>query len=426
MAGRDMIVMSIRELKRLKAVQAVIDKQRTQKVAASMLGMSDRQVRRLVKVIRENGDRGIIHGLRGRPSNRRLPEEMRGRVLSLYQERYPDFGPTLATEKLFERDGITISDETLRTWLIEAGLWKKRRKRSAFRQWRARKECFGEMVQMDGSHHDWLEGRGPELVLMGSIDDATNTTYGRFHDYEGTLPAMDMFKGYVEKYGLPMSAYVDCHTTYKSSKKLTEWDEVTGIESLSQFERALKELGVEVIHASSPQAKGRVERLFGVLQDRLVKEMRLRGIKTKEEANVFLEEYLPRYNKRFGVCPAHEADVHVKLPRSVDLDEYLCIKTERTIRNDNTIALDGRLYQIEEPGGKKVVVQERLDGSLRMIRKGMALKYKEITERPKKAVALPNSDLRVYTRPPKPSQNHPWRKRWQTRHPQPQQGMSTL
>jgi hypothetical protein len=389
-----------------------------------MLGLSGRQVRRLVKVIREQGDRGIIHGLRGRPSNRRLPEEMRGRVLSLYQERYPDFGPTLAMEKLFECDGITISDETLRTWLIEAGLWKKRRKRSAFRRWRPRKECFGEMIQMDGSHHDWLEGRGPELVLMGSIDDATNTTYGRFHDYEGTLPAMDIFKGYVEKYGLPMSAYVDCHTTYKSSKKLTEWDEVEGIESLSQFERALKELGVEVIHALSPQAKGRVERLFGVLQDRLVKEMRLRWIRTKEEANAFLEEYLPRHNERFNVCPAHEADVHVKLPRHVDLDEYLCIKTERTIRNDNTIALDGRLYQIEELGGKKVVVQERLDGSLRMISKGAALKYKEITERPKKAAALPKSDLRVYTRPPKPSKDHPWRKRWQIRNSAPQQGTS--
>jgi transposase len=424
MVGKDMIVMSIREVKCLKAVQTVIDKRITQKVAASMLGLSGRQVRRLVKVIREQGDRGIIHGLRGRPSNRRLPEEMRGRVLSLYQERYPDFGPTLAMEKLFECDGITISDETLRTWLIEAGLWKKRRKRSVFRRWRPRKECFGEMIQMDGSHHDWLEGRGPELVLMGSIDDATNTTYGRFHDYEGTLPAMDSFKGYVEKYGLPMSVYLDRHTTYKSPRKLTEWDEVEGIESLSQFERALKELGVEVIHALSPQAKGRVERLFGVLQDRLVKEMRLRGIRTKEEANAFLEEYLPRHNERFNVCPAHEADVHVKLPRHVDLDEYLCIKTERTIRNDNTIALDGRLYQIEELGDKKVVVQERLDGSLRMISKGAALKYKEITERPKKAAALPKSNLRVYTRPPKPSKDHPWRKRWQIRNSAPQQGTS--
>lgn len=423
MAGRDMIVMSIREVKRLKAVQTVIDKQITQKVAASMLGLSGRQVRRLVKVIREQGDRGIIHGLRGRPSNRRLPEEMRGRVLSLYQERYSDFGPTFAMEKLLECDGIAISDETLRTWLIEAGLWKKRRKRSAFRQWRARKECFGEMLQMDGSHHDWLEGRGPELVLMGSIDDATNTTYGRFHDYEGTLPAMDMFKGYVEKYGLPMSVYLDRHMTYKSSKKLTEWDEVKRIESLSQFERALKELGIEVIHALSPQAKGRVERLFGVLQDRLVKEMRLRGISTKEEANAFLEEYLPRYNERFKVCPANETDVHVKLPNQVDLNRYLCIKTERTIRNDNTIALDGRLYQIEERGGKKAVVEERLDGSLRIISRGVSLNYREITERPKKEV-VPKTDTRVFNRPPKPAKDHPWKKSWKNWMPARQQRAS--
>jgi transposase len=424
MTGRDMIVMSLREVRRLKAVQTALDKQITQKDAASLLGLSERQVQRLVKVIREKGERGIIHGLRGLPSNRRLPAEMRGRVLSLYQERYPDFGPTLAVEKLLACDGIRISDETLRTWLSEAGLWKKRRKRSAFRQWRARKECFGEMLQMDGSHHDWLEGRGPELVLMGCIDDATNIAYGRFHDYEGTLPVMDIFERYVEKYGLPMKAYVDCHTTYKASKQITEWDEVEGIESLSQFERAMKELGVEVIHASSPQAKGRVERLFGVLQDRLVKEMRLRGISTKEEANAFLEEYWPRHNERFKVCPAHEADVHVKLPPDVDLNEYLCIKTQRTIRNDNTVALAGKLYQIEKPGGKKVVVQERLDGSLRMISKGTALKYKEITERPKKAT-LPKTDLRAYTRPPKPSKDHPWRKRWQTRNPAPRQEAPT-
>ena len=412
MARRDMIVMSLEEVRRLKTVQSAKEKHITQKTAASMIGLSERQVRRMVKAVREQGDNGIIHALRGRPSNRRLPEEMRERVLAFYQERYPDFGPTLATEKLFECDGIRISDETLRMWLIEAGIWKKRRKRSAYRQWRRRRECFGEMLQMDGSHHDWLEGRGPELVLMGSIDDATNTTYGRFHDYEGTLPAMDSFQGYVKKYGLPMSIYVDRHTTYKSSKKLTEWDEIEGVKTLSQFERALMELGVEVIHAQSPQAKGRIERLFGVFQDRLVKEMRLRSIATKDQANEFLEEYLSRYNERFRVCPANETDVHVPLPRSIDLDSYLCIKRERTIRKDNTIALDGRLYQLEQRGGKKVVVEERLDGSLRMISKGVSLKYREITERPQKEV-VPKTDTRVFNRPPKPAKDHPWNRSWQ-------------
>jgi hypothetical protein len=388
-----------------------------------MLGLSERQVRRLVKDVRDQGDRGVIHGLRGRASNRRIPEAIRERTISLYQARYPDFGPTLATEKLMECDGLKVSDETLRRWLIEAGFWKKRRKRSGWRQWRPRKECFGQMVQMDGSHHDWLEGRGPKLVLMAYIDDATNTIYGRFYDYEGTLPAMDSFTGYVRKYGLPMSVYLDRHTTYKSPKKLTEWEEVEGIESLSQFERALKELGVEVIHALSPQAKGRIERLFGVLQDRLVKEMRLEGIMTKEQANAFLKEYLPRYNERFGVCPANEADAHVKLPSQVDLNRYLCIKTERTIRKDNTIALDGKLYQIEERGSKKVVVEERLDGSLHVISKGVSLRYREITERPKKEV-VPKTDAREFNRPLKPAKDHPWKRSWKNWMPAHQQRVS--
>ena len=423
MAGRGIIIMSIREVRRLKAVQSAIDGHVTQKTTAAMLGLSERQVRRLVKDVRERGDRGVIHALRGRRSNRRIPEETRGLALSLYQARYPDFGPTFATEKLIECDGIKISDETLRRWLIEAGFWKKRRKRSGFRQWRPRKECFGQMVQMDGSDHDWLEGRGPRLVLMGYIDDATNTSYGRFYDYEGTQPAMDSFRGYVRQYGLPMSVYLDRHTTYKSPKKLTEWEEIEGIESLSQFERALKELGVEVIHALSPQAKGRIERLFGVLQDRLVKEMRLEGITTKEQANAFLKGYLPRHNERFGVCPVNEADAHVKLPSQVDLDRYLCIKTKRTIRKDNTIALDGRLYQLEERGSKKVVVEGRLDGSLRMISRGVSLKYREITERPQKEV-VPKTDTRVFNRPPKPAKNHPWKRSWKDWMPARQQRTS--
>jgi transposase len=423
MAGRDIIVMSVREIRRLKAVQSAVDRHVTQKTVAAMLELSERQVRRLVKEVRERGDRGVIHALRGRASNRRIAEERRELVLSLYHARYPDFGPTLATEKLLECDGIKISDETLRRWLMEAGFWKKRRKRSGFRQWRPRRECFGQMVQMDGSHHDWLEGRGPELVLMAYIDDATNRTYGRFYDYEGTMPAMDSFKRYARKYGLPMSVYLDRHTTYKSPKKLTEWEEVAGIKSLSQFERALKELGVDVIHALSPQAKGRIERLFGVLQDRLVKEMRLKGVKTKDEANAFLEEYLPRYNERFQVCPANETDVHVTLPRQVDLNRYLCIKTERTIRKDNTIALHGRLYQIEEPGGKKVVVEERFDGSMLMISNGASLKYKEITDRPKKEV-VPKTDARQFNRPPKPEKDHPWKRSWKDWMPAHQQRAS--
>jgi transposase len=414
MAGKDIIQMSLKELKKLKVVQEAIDRHITQKAAASMLGLSERQVRRLVRSVNEEGDKGVVHKARGKPSNRRKPEEVKSKAIKLYKKKYRGFGPTLASEKLMEMDGIKISDETLRKWLLESGLWKKKRKGLAHKQWRARKECFGEMTQMDGSHHDWLEGRGPELVLMGYIDDATNNVHGRFYDYEGTMPAMDSFKRYVRKHGLPVSVYLDRHTTYKSTRKLTPEEELEGMEEpLSQFERALGELGVKVIHAYSPQAKGRIERLFGVFQDRLIKEMRLRAIRTKDEANEFLKEYLPKYNKRFRVCPANETDVHVRLPRYFNLDKRLCIRTKRTVRNDNTITLKGRLYQVEEDAkAKKVTVEERLNGSMHIMSNGTSLKYRKITERPKKVQNT--MDRRKLTRPAIPAKDHPWR-RWQNR-----------
>ena len=403
--------MSFRDLRRLKVLHQVLDGQITQKTAASMLGLSERHLRRLLRSVREFGDSGIIHRGRGRPSNRRLPERIKTRVLKAYRKKYVDFGPTLASEKLLELDGIAVSRETLRQWLLGAGLWSKRRKHRGHRQWRARKECFGEMVQMDGSHHAWLEDRGPKLVLMGYIDDATNTVYGRFYDYEGTIPAMDSFKRYIRKYGLPMSIYLDKHTTYKSTRKLTIEEELAGVsQPMSQFERALDELGVEVIHAHSPQAKGRVERLFGVLQDRLVKEMRLRGVKTRAEANAFIGEYLPKYNRRFRVIPASQADVHVKPRRYFNLDRSLCIRTDRTVRNDNTVAHQSKLYQIKEKIlSRKVVVEERLNGSLHIISStGISLKYREITQRPQKAA--PPARPRTSRKTQIPAVNHPWRR----------------
>jgi len=410
MAGEDIIAMSVRELRRVQVVHGALERRFTQKAAASLIGVSERQFRRLVRSVREWGDRGIIHQGRGRASNRRLGAGVKARVLRLYRTQYPDFGPTLAAEKLLERDGLEVSRETLRQWLLGAGLWEKRRRRSQHRQWRMRKACCGEMVQMDGSHHAWLEERGPELVLMGYIDDATNTVSGRFYDYEGTMPAMDSFKRYVKRYGLPVSVYLDKHTTYKSQRELTVEEELAGVlQPLSQFERALEELGVAVIHAHSPQAKGRVERLFGTLQDRLVKEMRLRGISSREAANAFLREYLPGYNRRFGVRPANTIDVHVKLERGFNLDRYLCLKTDRTVRNDHTVAYDGKLYQITQPVlSRKVIVQQRFDGSVQMIGAGgMSLKYREITGRPQKAT--PPELPRKPRQPRLPARDHPWR-----------------
>jgi hypothetical protein len=266
------------------------------------------------------------------------------------------------------------------------------------------------MVQMDGSHHAWLEDRGPALVLMGYIDDATNNVYGRFYDYEGTLPALASFKGYVRKYGLPVSVYLDRHTTYKSTRKLTIEDDLAGLsQPLSQFERALEELGVRVIHAHSPQAKGRIERLFGTLQDRLVKEMRLRGISSRDEANAFLREYLPAFNRRFRVSPANKTDLHVRLEPHFNLDRSLCLKTNRTVKNDYTIAYDSKLYQIVDKAlSRKVVVEERIDGSLHINCNGASLKYRTIDERPSK-VDSPQRP-QIITKPTPPSRNHPWRK----------------
>ena len=406
----DIIKMRIRELKRLRVIERVIEGSISQAEAGLILGITARQVRRLkVAVIRE-GARGVIHKSRGRVSNRKISEEIRQKVIGLYKAKYSGFGPTLFSEKIREGEGIRVSDETIRKWLISAGYWNKKRRKKAHRQWRQRRDCLGEMIQVDGSHHDWLEGRGDKMVLMGYIDDATNRVYARFYDYEGTMPAMDSFKRYTKLYGLPQSIYVDKHTTYKSTRALSIEEELAGIEKpMSQFERALEELGVEVIHAHSPQAKGRVERLFGVFQDRLIKEMRLEGIKTKEEANEFIKSYLPKYNKRFMKKALNPTDVHLRLPSEVDLDRYLCIKEERTLRRDNTISYSNRVFQIEDTvRAKKVTVEERIDGSINITSKDKALKLKEIKERPKKKeTEVKTLNMRKRYIPPK---DHPWRR----------------
>jgi hypothetical protein len=410
MAGEDMVMVRQGELKRLHVIRKVLERVIKQVEAAEILSLSERQIRRMVKRIRREGDRGIVHQSRGRRSNRRIGDKIKNKVIRLYRAQYKDFGPTLASEKLSERDGIGISDETLRRWLLEAGDWKKRRKGRGHRQWRERKSHLGEMLQMDGSDHDWFEGRGPRCVLMGYIDDATGKVFARFYDYEGTIPAMDSFKRYLQKNGLPMKVYLDKHTTYKSTAKPTIQEELDQVKPLSQFERALKELGVEVVHAHSPQAKGRIERLFGTFQDRVVKEMRLRGIRSLEEANLFLEDYLPLYNRRFSVCPKEEDNFHRPLPRGLALDTILCIKTERSLRNDFTVAHNKKLYQIEETiKASKVMVQERVDGSTIMTHKGGSLRFKEITTRPvKQPKELP---VIVRTRkPPTPPLDHPWRR----------------
>jgi transposase len=266
MAEKDIVMLRQKDLKRLHVMHKVLEGTMTQAEAADLISLTERQIRRIVKRIRQEGDKGIGHAARGKPSNRKLPKKLKNRIVRLYTTTYPDFGPTLFTEKLEEREGIVISRETARAWLMGEGLWKKQRRRKAHRQWRERKARFGEMLQMDGSHHDWFEGRGPRCVLMAYSDDATGSVYGRFYGYEGTIPAMDSFTRYITKYGIPMSVYLDKHTTYKSWARRDDFQET---EPVSQFGRALAELGVKMLHAHSPQAKGRIERLFNTFQDRI-------------------------------------------------------------------------------------------------------------------------------------------------------------
>jgi transposase len=411
MVGEDRVLMRGKELRRVHVLHQVREKRITQKEAGRLLALTDRQIRRLLRRVEQEGDQGLVHRGRGKPSNRRIPEKRKATVLTLYEERYGDLGPTLATEKLAERDGITLSDETLRRWLRGRGIDHFARRKRPHRAWRARKAHVGELVQLDGSHHDWFEGRGPACVLMAYIDDASSHVVARFYAYEGTIPAMDSFQRYVQRYGMPLAIYADKHTTYRSPAEPTVDEQLAGTKPQSQFGRALRELGVDLIAAHSPQAKGRVERLFQTFQDRLIKELRLAGIATLEDANRFLEHYLPVYNRRFAVAPAQSADLHRPTPPIRELEGALCLKITRCVRKDFTIVHEGQLYQIRNTvRASHILVEQQLDGTMRLTHHGRALDFHTITARPVSVAAA--TPLPRAHRPVRPNPNHPWRKRW--------------
>lgn len=396
---KDVIVVKAEELRRYQLVGKIFDKSINQQKAAELLGVSNRQMRRIVRRVRVEGERGIAHRSRGRKGQRRISDSVRSKILALYRKRYQGFGPTLASEKLLELNHVRVSDETLRLWLIAEGLWTTdRRRKLKERSWRARKDRFGEMVQMDGSHHAWLEDRGPKLVLMGYIDDATSTFHGKFFEYEGTKPAMGGLRSYAEKYGIPCRVYLDRHSTYKVNRKkrrCANWV-FEDKESLTQFERACRQLGMEVIHANSPQAKGRIERVFRTLQDRLVKEMRLRGIKTLDEANRFLEVYLPKFNAKFTVEAQLAGDVHRPVDKSVKINEILSVQVEHALRNDRTVLHNRKLYQVlKTTSARRVVVFEYLNGEMAVKHNGVRLAFKPIDQRP---TLLPKSPRPFKTR----------------------------
>lgn len=401
----DIVIMSQKEIQRLQIIQKVLGKEINQQKASEVLQITDRQVRRIVKRVREEGEAGITHYLRGRQGNRRIDQKKRNQVIKVYRMAYDGFGPRLASEKLLEREKIKVNEETLRLWLIEEGLWKKRKgQKEKKRSWRARKNHCGSMIQMDGSHHRWLENRGPKLVLMGYIDDATGRVYGKFYDYEGTQPAFDSLKGYVKKNGIPRSIYLDKHSTYKINKaqRYKEWpfrDE----EELTQFARGCQQLGIELIYAHSPQAKGRIERLFETFQDRFVKELRLQGVKTLKEANQTLRHYLPKFNKRFSVTAKQPGNLHRPV-LGVDLDEILSTQKEHVLRNDRTFVHEKQWYQVlDRTRASKIMVHEYLNGRIVVKYGKNKLAYKPIDERPIKRKATRRVKPRQTYIPPKGS-----------------------
>jgi transposase len=365
----------------LKVLYGVIQGERGQKEAARLLRLSVRQVRRLVGRIKASGDQGLIHRLRGRPSNRRLDGELRQKVLAEYQRCYADFGPTLASEKLAEQ-GLVVSHDTLRRWLLATGLWQRQRQRDKHRQRRARRECFGELVQMDTSIHDWLEGRGrEEMVLIAMIDDATSWIHAGFYPGE-TLPShLDLLWQWLKKNGRPLGLYTDRDSIFEPQSQGRRDPDP---EARTQFGRALDELGIEWMPAYSPQAKGRVERFFQLAQDRWVKEMRLAGVTTRQQANELLRrKLLPEYNRRFTVAAARRRNAHRDLGPEHCLAAILSVQATRVVDNDYTVRFCNRCFQLLPPAWPglrrgKVVIEQRLDGTLAIRFDGRYLGYKEI------------------------------------------------
>jgi len=404
------LLMKESDRKRLHVILQVLEKKLKQKEAAKLLKVTIRQVKRICRRVRKEGDAGVLHKNRDRKSNRSIAASVKEKTLKLCQEKYAGFGPTLASEQLQKKEGIKISDETLRIWMKERAIAYRKRKERPHRQWRERKAHFGEMVQLDGSHHDWLEGRGPKMVMMGYIDDATGRAFARFYEYEGTLPAFDGLVGYIKKYGIPCSVYLDKHSTYKGTRPLKLIDELGGDCGESQFQRAMKEMAVEVIHANSPQAKGRIERFFRTAQDRLVKEMRIEGINNLGQANVYLSKYLSEHNRKFTYQAKDEIDLHRIVSKEVNLKSILSIQTRRLLRNDATIFHNGNIYQVlEVVRAKYLTVQERIDGTLHLKNNQKEVRFQQIdaTKLPKRPTKQegPGKGNRIGV---KPADNHPW------------------
>jgi transposase len=391
------IEMSLRELRRVEVLARVKSKELKVTDAASLVGVSYRQAKRLWKRYREQGAKGLKHGSAGRASARAKPGKFRRRVMKLVREKYGGsegerFGPTLAAEHLASEDGMRMDAETLRRWMLAEGLWSRRRKRKAYRQRRERRRHFGELVQMDGSFHDWLEGRGAGGCMMNMTDDATSAVELRLGEEETIWAAAHTLRGWIEKHGVPQALYVDWKNVYKRAR--TQREQLRGEEPVTQFGRMCEKLGIEIIAAGSPQAKGRVERNHGTHQDRLIKKMRRKKIGTHEQANLYLQqEYLPEHNGRFQRAATEAENYHRSAPSAGQLREVFRLETERVIGNDWVVRYDNRLFQVQAqsrkyaPAQGKVVVCEWPDGTVEIEYRGRKLPWKEIFDRGPRVLA---------------------------------------
>jgi transposase len=371
------LLMTQAERDRLVALKKAKKKLITQKQAAEEIGVTERQVRRLLRKLRRKGDRAVIHELRGQASNRKLPAEMEQRAITILSDPvYRGFGPTLAAEYLHQRHQITVSKETLRRWMAKAGLWRAGCRRVVeVHQWRSRRSRWGELVQWDTSDHDWLEGRGEQIYLISMIDDATSRLLARFVQHDSSEENMRLLWAYLERFGRPLAFYTDKAGMFQVAVKTKRQEQREGRDRPemppTQIARALRELGIVWIPAHSPQAKGRVERQFSTAQDRLVKGMRVAGVRTIEEANAYLEnEYLPWWNQTLTVKPAEAADAHRPFGKEHDLAAILSHVEPRQVTNDYTVRYRGKVYQIDRQdiraGMRKAIVrvEQRLDGTI--------------------------------------------------------------
>lgn len=417
---KETVTMSHKELDRLHIIQESLNRHITQEQAAARIGISIRQVKRLVQRYRNEGPSGLVSRRRGKRPNNSFSTEFRTTVISLLKGRYADFGPTLACEKLREIHGLCLSIETLRKWMVEEGIWRERRRKFArIYQRRMRRPSYGELIQIDGSPHDWFEGRGPKCTLIVFIDDATSALMAlRFAPAETTRAYMETLRGYLNDHGVPLALYSDRHSIFRVNNPEREGE-------LTQFTRAIKTLGIEPIHANSPQAKGRVERANQTLQDRLVKEMRLQGISDIETANAWLPTFIEAYNNRFATPPRIADNAHLDVHHSEEELGYIfSLQAKRVLSKNLTFQYKSSAFQIRSEGRgyrlrhSVVTVCESFNGEIKVLYDGKALGWEKYVDGPEpiplddeksvhERVDNARFDLRskFYV---KPKADHPW------------------